>query len=75
MAENWPIRLFKSFQGYLKKKLKTVLTTYVLLGTVNEVNIKIFTTKNTMAPTTMKCQLPNVHELFSFSSCYSSPLN
>ena len=36
-------RIFKTFQGYLKKKFKAVLTTYVLLGTVNEVNINIFT--------------------------------
>ena len=37
----------------------------------------MYSTKKTMAPTTMKCRLPNVHELFlcigfSFSGCYSS---
>ena len=29
-------------QGYLKKKFKTVLLTYVLLSAVNEVNINNF---------------------------------
>ena len=36
-----------------------------------------YSTKKTMAPTTMKCPLPNVHKLFMcigfcFSGCYSS---
>ena len=34
---------FKAFQGYLKKKFKAVLTTYVLLSAVNIVNITFFT--------------------------------
>ena len=33
----------RTFKGNLKKKFKTVLTTYVLLSTINEVNIKKFT--------------------------------
>ena len=68
----WLSRLFKTFQGYLKKKFKTALKTYVLLSTVS-----FYLTKKTMAPTTMKCRLLNVHDLFlcigfSFPGCYLS---
>ena len=50
---------FKAFQGYLKKKFKTVLTTYVL-SDVNLVNIKILIKHIFLCIG------------FSFSSCYLS---
>ena len=38
---SWNSRLFKTFQGYLKNKFKTVLITHVLLSAVNKLTLKM----------------------------------
>ena len=61
------------FKAIRKKKFMTILTTYILLTTVNSVNIKKFTQlKNGTNHNEMRT---NVHKLFlcvGFSGCYSS---